>query len=269
MTKFLGKPTTMLLMVGLAATTNTVDAATACATNDDCSAEEFCWLPDGECTPQEMIGLCWVIPSACPADYDPVCGCDYQTYSNDCMAHMAGVSMVHYGDCEPCETNPCGVEEFCQLPVGECSSGLGTCLVPPDSCETTCPQVCGCNDVSYANECQALVDGVSLSHGGPCNDRFDLIVANVGFTQHRELYWSHESGATSYNIYRAVATHATSMDAAVCFLPDVPGPYRPIPGTPNPEEVWYLLVNGNFADGEGSLAESTDCTARLPVQSCH
>jgi len=269
MTRHLGKPTTMLLVVGLATIPNTVHAVTACAANDDCSAEEFCWLPNGECTPQESIGVCSIIPSSCSADYDPVCGCDYQTYSNECIAHMAGVSIVHYGDCVPCESGPCSVGELCELPVGECSSGLGACLVPPDSCETTCPQVCGCNNVSYANECQAVIDGLSLSHRGPCNDRFDLIVANVGFTQHGELYWNNESGAISYNVYRAVATRSTSMDAAVCFLLDVPGPFLPIPGSPDPTEIWYLLVNGNFADGEGSLGRSTDCSLRIPAESCH
>lgn len=38
-------------------------------------------------------------PFACTMQYDPVCGCDDQTYGNECMAKGAGVPRWTAGEC--------------------------------------------------------------------------------------------------------------------------------------------------------------------------
>lgn len=64
-----------------------------------CNEELFCKHEDATCEIADRGGQCQVIPQACPDNFDPVCGCDGQTYGNECEASAAGVSVDHVGAC--------------------------------------------------------------------------------------------------------------------------------------------------------------------------
>ena len=64
----------------------------------------------------------------------------------------------------------CSAGEFCEFLPGACTiQGLtGVCTPMNQTCPTLAQPVCGCNGVTYLNDCQRRRAGVSAAHSGPC-----------------------------------------------------------------------------------------------------
>lgn len=72
-----------------------------------CPPEQFCELPRRACATPSPAGECRARPGTCGGELDPVCGCDDQTYINDCSRIRAGVGQRYVG---ACGTEPTPVE---------------------------------------------------------------------------------------------------------------------------------------------------------------
>jgi hypothetical protein len=66
-----------------------------------CGEGEYCDFPPKMCKGVELQGVCVAKSVACTMQYDPVCGCDGQTYGNDCVRIAKEVQKDHDGECAP------------------------------------------------------------------------------------------------------------------------------------------------------------------------
>ena len=74
------------------------EGPSVCLDNADCGDEaQYCAKLPGDCDGE---GECLVRPEICTDNWDPVCGCDGETYGNACGAASAGQSVAYEGECK-------------------------------------------------------------------------------------------------------------------------------------------------------------------------
>lgn len=159
------------------------DGASYCVTHGDCPASMVCDVHS--C--YGGSGTCRTRPASCPSIWAPVCGCNHKTYVSDCHRLAAGEPLKYQGVCAavvdagypPPPPPPDAAVPLCG-PYGSCPAGTvcnitscypgasGTCVSKPPSCPSLWSPVCGCDGVTYTNDCFRLYYGAALAHSGSC-----------------------------------------------------------------------------------------------------
>jgi hypothetical protein len=104
-------------------------AALECDPKQFCNYEEAAGGQGCDGTISDAAGVCQPIPNgACTRDYRPVCSCDRRSYSNACVAHADGASIMHEGAC---------TENDCKARGGRVAFGPGT------------PAMCNANETEH------------------------------------------------------------------------------------------------------------------------
>ena len=163
-----------------------------CAGNGMVCVDGQCQEPTSECGPgntpcemgtcnvkgcgEEAVGQCVPLIDGCDDIYEPVCGCDGVTYTNDCeRVYFYGVALKHVGECstsETCDAMKAQPEGPCDLELGilwngeQCVSISGCNCTGPD-CDALYNTFEVCEKAH--SECKAYDPCAGKECGDPCS----------------------------------------------------------------------------------------------------
>jgi hypothetical protein len=102
---FISFAAALALMIFVPLGANAAAAAETCGgfLGKMCGDGQLCQFKPGTCGRFDMTGVCVKVPRFCSKITGAtiqVCGCNGQTYNNDCERQQAMVSLAHKGKCQ-------------------------------------------------------------------------------------------------------------------------------------------------------------------------
>jgi len=119
----------------------------------------------------------WENPCNCPKDCGDPSACTSDAQCNDgdsctedvCKGGICVFSTIP--DCGNCwEDKMCPENSYCRFSDGDCDNAKsGDCVPVPEGCFDVWLPVCGCDGVTYGNECELQAAKQSLAYEGECD----------------------------------------------------------------------------------------------------